>query len=359
MRAILRTRLGLAALLALGVVVTGGGSGCTAYSTDSTEIGVRTRKIWNAGVEDHIYSPGATYFFVPFLSDWATFDTKLQNLEMTNTSGRGDRVGDDAIEFKTTDGNDIKVNVTVAWRIDPKKAPQLLQRVGPSTDAIKERLIRPACRTYVRDVLNELHSEEFYISEVRFQKAQKAQEKLTLELGSEGIIIEQVLLSEHRFNAEYEKVIHDRKIAEQNAERLKSETQAAEAEQKRNLETARGDVQVQVAKAKGEAEQIRIAADRAYYEAERSAKALLAEATAKAKAVQKQNQAMAGAGGRNLVKLRLAEALAGKPIVLVPAGSGASLQKLDINRLYETIVAQEANAPPSSKKASEESSSEE
>ena len=317
--------------------------GCTAYSTDSTEVGVRTRKLWNAGIEhDHKYPPGATYFFVPFLSDWATFDIKLQNLEMTVSSNRGDRIGDDAVEFKTTDGNDISVNVTIAWRIDPDKVAYLLQHVGHSTSEVKEKLVRPSCRSYVRDILNELHSEEFYISDKRFQKAAKAQEKLNAELGSEGIIIEQVLLGEHRFNPEYEKVIHDRKIAEQNAERLKSEAQAAEAEQTRNLEKARGDVQVQIAEVKGQQERIRINADKSFYESERNAKAVLAEATARAKGIEKQNKAMAGAGGRTAVKLRIAEALTGKPILVVPAGAGASLQKLDINRIFESVIANHA-----------------
>jgi len=325
-------------------------SGCTAYSTDSTEVGVRTKKIFGAGVDPHIYPPGATYFFAPFLSDWATFDIKLQNLEMTSAGNRGDRAGDDAVEFKTTDGNDIRVNVTVAWRIEPEKAPHLLQRVGRSTAEIKEKLVRPACRTYVRDVLNELHSEEFYVSDKRFQKAQKALEKLRDELGPEGVVVEQMLLGEHTFNAEYQKVIQDRKLAEQNAERLKSEAQAAEAEALRNLEKAKGDVQAQVAKAKGEAEQIRISADRDFYEKEREAKAILAEATARSKSIEKQNKAMAGAGGRTAVKLRIAEALQGKPIMIVPAGNGASLQKLDLNRMLESIVAQESTR--SSKRSS-------
>jgi regulator of protease activity HflC (stomatin/prohibitin superfamily) len=320
--------------------------GCTAYSTDSTEVGVRTRKVWNAGIEhDHKYPPGATYFFVPFLSDWATFDIKLQNLEMTISKDRGDRTGDDAVEFKTTDGNDISVNVTIAWRVDPDKVAYLLQHVGHSTNDIKEKLIRPACRSYVRDILNELHSEEFYISDKRFQKATKAMEKLTAELGPEGIVIEQVLLGEHRFHPEYEKVIHDRKIAEQNAERLKSEAQAAEAEQTRNLEKARGDVQVQIAEVKGQQERIRINADKNFYESERNAKALLVEATARAKGTEKQNKAMAGAGGRTAVKLRIADALVGKPIMIVPAGNGASLQKLDINQIFESILAQEGTKP--------------
>ncbi len=340
-------------LLPLGLLTLTTLVGCTSYSTDSTEIGVRTRKIFGAGVERHVYAPGATYFFVPFLSDWATFDIKLQNLEMSSSSTSGDRSSDDAIEFKTTDGNDIRVNVTVAWRIDPDKAPQLLRNVGRSTVEIKEKLIRPACRTYIRDTFNELHSEEFYNADQRTQKGAKAQDKLNQELGPEGIIVEQVIVGQYYLNTEYQKVIHDRKIAEQNAERLKSEAQAAEAEQNRNLEKAKGDVQVQIAQAKGEAEQIHIAADRDYYQKEREAKALLAEATARAKGIEKQNKAMAGAGGRTTVKLRIAEALMGKPIMVVPAGSGASLQKLDINRIFESILANEANRSSSSKSESE------
>lgn len=328
-------------LLLLCVAAAGAG-GCTTYSTDSTEVGVRTRKLFGAGIDQHVYEPGATYFFMPFLSDWATFDIKLQNLEMSSTPGRSDRAGDDGVEFKTTDGNDIRVNVTVAWRIDPNKASQLLSRVGRSTPDIKEKLVRPACRTYVRDMFNELHSEEFYNADQRTLKGSKAQDKLNQELGPEGIIIEQVIVGQYYLNPDYQKVIHDRKIAEQNAERLKSEAQAAEAEQSRNLERTKGDVQVQIAQAKGEAEQIRIAADRDYYKREREAKATLAEATARAKGIEKQNKAMAGAGGRTAVKLRIAEALTGKPILVVPAGAGASLQKLDINRIFESVIANHA-----------------
>ena len=320
-------------------------SGCTSYSTESTEVGIRTRKIFSAGIEEHVYPPGATYFFVPFLSDWTTFDIKLQNLEMVAAAAKGDRVGDDALEFKTTDGNDIRVNVTVAWRVNQEQVTHLLRKVGRSTTDVKEKLVRPACRTYVRDILNELHSEEFYVSEKRFQKAQKALAKLQAELGPEGVIVEQVLLGEQSFNPEYQKVIHDRKLAEQNAERLKSEAQAAEADAQSKLEKAKGDVQAALAKAKGDAEQLRISADRVYYENEREAKAILVEASSKAKAIEKQNKAMSGAGGRTAVKLRIAAALQGKPIVMIPSGGGAAIQKLDVNRLVDSIMAQEATKP--------------
>jgi regulator of protease activity HflC (stomatin/prohibitin superfamily) len=291
--------------------------------------------------------------FFPWMSDWATFDIMTQKLEMTAAKERGDREGDDAIVLKSRDGNDISIDVTVTWRIDPQRAPAILARGARSTALLKEELVRPACRAYVRDSFNELHSEEFFERKQLLEKAQKAKTKLTEELTSEGVIIEDVMPGEQRFNPEYERVIHERKIAEQNSERLKSEAQAAEAEQARQLEKARGDVQAQIAEAKGKVERIRIGADRALYENERTAKALLAEATARAKAIEKQNKAMSGAGGRTAVKLRIADALAGKPILIVPAATGTNIQKLDVTRIVEAVIAKESTSGSSSAHESE------
>ncbi len=66
-------------------------AGCVPHTTGETEVGVRTVKLafWGQeGVEDRIYSPGGTYFFLPFINDWNVFDTKLQNLEMTYSKAR-------------------------------------------------------------------------------------------------------------------------------------------------------------------------------------------------------------------------------------------------------------------------------
>lgn len=327
--------------------------GCSTFSTESTEVGVRTSKIFGAGIEPHVYEPGATYVFFPFLSDWATFDITIQKLEMAKNKERNDDRADDPVLLKTTDGNDISIDVTVTWQIDRLKAPQILARGGKSTAIIKEELVRPACRAYVRDAFNELHSEEFFDRKRLLEKASKAKAKLNEELNAEGVLILEVMPGEQRFNPEYERVIHDRKIAEQNAERLKSEAQAAEAEQTRQLEKARGDVQAQIAEAKGRVERIRIAAERGLYENERVAKAILVEAAAKAKAIEKQNKAMSGAGGRTAVKLRIADALAGKPILIVPAASGANIQKLDMTRIVDAVMAREATSTTSSSHDSE------
>ena len=36
----------------------------------------------NKGVQEQLYPPGSTNFFAPFIRDFYTFDTKVQNLEM-------------------------------------------------------------------------------------------------------------------------------------------------------------------------------------------------------------------------------------------------------------------------------------
>ena len=323
---------------ALILALAGLSVGCVPHSTDSTEVGVRIAKIGimeGKGVVSDVYAPGATYFFPPIVNDWYVFDTALQNLVMTRDAHSGDRSGDDALQFKTIDGNDISVDVTVAWGIDPKKANYLVQFVGPNTAAVRERLVRPVSRTVIRDVLNELPSEQYYDAQIRFKKAEEAAAVLDHYLAPEGIIIKQVLLGEHKFNDRYEQIIKDKKVAEQDAARLDSETEAAREQMRRELEVAKGEVQQTIETARGAASKRQISADAIYFERERQAQAILSERSNRAQGIAEKAKALAGSGGRNLVKLEVAESLKDKTIIFVPTG-GMDLRTTDMNQLLQT-----------------------
>jgi regulator of protease activity HflC (stomatin/prohibitin superfamily) len=320
---------------------------CNSQRTGETEVGVLVCKIAlgcdGKGVQKEVYPPGSTHFFAPWIRDFYTFDIKVQNLEMVADTKRGDRVARDDLQFKTTDGNDIAMDVTVVWQVDPKRAPDILQNVGNSTAEVKEKLVRPMARTYVRDVLNELTSESVYNADKRFTKAEEAKKVLADALAPYGVVVTSVILHEHRFNPEYEQIIHNRKLAEQHAEQLKSEAEAATQEALRNLETARGTVAQNIAQANGELGQAKLKADGTYFQEQQNAEAILAERTANAQAIAKRNEALRGAGGKAMVKLKVAEALTGKQIVLIPSGAnGVSLNKLDVNELVRSLIAQEA-----------------
>ena len=299
--------------------------GCVPHSTGETEVGVRVVKLalWGErGVSEKIYAPGSTYFFLPFVNDWYTFDTKLQNMEMTYQKNRGDRLSQDDLLFKTIDGNDIGLDVIIAYRIVPEKAPFILQNVAVNDQALREKIVRTIARSKPRDIFGELKTEDFYIARHREAQAQKAKEMLQSMFDPMGIVIEKVLTKDYRFNPAYQKAIEDKKVADQMVEKNRSAQHAAEEEYKRKLEQARGEVNKMVADIDGEFLKAKIEAD-AYYEKQGMiAQAIKTEGIADAKGISEMNRAMASAGGEAFVKLKIAEALQGKKVYLLPVSEG-------------------------------------
>ncbi len=88
----------------------------------------------------------------------------------------------------------------------------------------------------------------------------------------------------------------------------------------------------------GEFLQAKIKVDAYYKKQALIAKAIQSEGIANAKSIQEMNHAMESAGGEALVKLRIAEALQGKKIVLLPVSEGGmNLKTTDVNQLIEMM----------------------
>jgi regulator of protease activity HflC (stomatin/prohibitin superfamily) len=316
-------------------------SGCVPNSTDSTEVGVRTIKfsfIGKTGVEEKYYAPGSTYFFFPFINDWHTFDTKLQNLEMTFSTKSGDRKSRDDLLFKTIDGNDISLDVIIAYKIDPSKAPYILQNIAKDDATLRDKVVRTIARSKPRDIFGELTTEEFYVAGKRDDQAHKAKDVLQTMLLPFGITVERVLTKDYRFNDKYQKAIEDKKIADQLMEKNKSAQHASREEYKRKLEEARGVVNGMVADVDGEYRKAKIEADVYFEQQKLIAEAIMAEGIAEAKGIMEMNKAMESTGGEALVKLKIAEALKGKRIVLIPVSEGGmNLKTTNINKLIDTM----------------------
>ena len=167
------TRRALRATVALGVLLL-----CGCGSTSSTEVGVRTSLfgVLEKRGEQQIYEPGGVYFFLPIVNSWYTLPISQQNLLMNANPGEGDRPVPDDITFKTKDGNNVYIDVNVMWRVDPKRAGSIVSQVGQSVDEIKERLLRPISRSVIRDVFNEITSEEYYHVSVKNRVAARDRE---------------------------------------------------------------------------------------------------------------------------------------------------------------------------------------
>jgi len=314
---------------------------CVPHTTGETEVGVQVKKLalWGEkGVSDKIFAPGSTFFFMPFINDWYTFDTKLQNMEMTYQRTRGDRPTQDDLLFKTIDGNDIGLDVIIAYRIMPEKASYILQYVAEDDRALRDKIVRTIARSKPRDIFGELKTEDFYIAKNREAQAEKVKEMLQSMFEPMGIIIERVLTKDYRFNPAYEKAIQDKKVADQMVEKNRSAQHATEEEYLRKLEQAKGEVNKIVASIDGEYLKAKIEVD-AYYEKQQLiARAIKAEGIAEAQGIQEMNTAMASAGGEAFVKLKIAESLQGKEIYLLPVSEGGmNLKTTNINDLITTM----------------------
>lgn len=316
-------------------------SGCVLHHTKPNEVGVKTVK-WSLfqkkGIEQKIYAPASTYFFLPFINDWHTYNINLQNIHMTFNSFNNNQSVQDDIKFKTIDGNDISLDLVISYRVIPEKTPYILGYVAKNDSDLRKIIIRTIARSLPRDIFGELETEQFYKAELRAEKSEKAKNELNQQLNEYGVIIERVLTKDYRFNKAYQQAIEDKKIADQKTEQNKSAKKAKEEEYKRKLEEARGQVNIMVAKANGEFEKAKIEADAYHTQQEKLSLAIKAEGKAEAEAISKMKIALAENGGKVMVKLEMAKALKNKKIILLPSGSNGQidLKTLDMNKLLET-----------------------
>ena len=320
-----RTLFFLSTLIAL--------SSCMPHHTGATQVGIRFSKITRS-VERA--DPGATYFFAPFVNDWKTFDVSTQNLVMTAQQNSGDRREKDDLRFKTRDGNDIETDVTVRWRVDPMRVEFLWKEVGPSTEEIKLRLVRPLARGYVRDVLNRLDSEEFYNPDLRFRAASTATDLLAGHLKNYGVIVEQVILGDFSFKSEYQNLINQRKEAEKQAEKLEAEILATREANQANLQSKVAELTQQLTAANGQLAQARRAADAYLVQKQQAARAVTAERTATAEGIRRERAALNGSAGDAYVNLQLIDALQKKVIRQIPRLPNGNVI-VDGNKLLEQL----------------------
>jgi regulator of protease activity HflC (stomatin/prohibitin superfamily) len=265
---------------------------------------------------------------------------------MTFNPEKGDRKSQDDLLFKTIDGNDISLDVIITFQIDPNKAPQILQYVAPTTAALRDNIVRTVARSKLRDIFGELKTEEFYVADQREKQSARAKRILQDILGPMGVIVKNVLTKDYRFNKDYQKAIEDRKIADQQAEKNKSAQRAATEEYKRKLEEARGEVNKIVAAVDGEYQQAEIEADAYYNKQKLLAEAIRTEGQTESQGIREMNAAMAREGGETLVKLKIAEAIRGKRIILLPISEGGmNLKTTDINQLINTIGVKALSTP--------------
>ena len=306
-------------------------------STTSTEVGVRTNLLglFEKRGEQQIYAPGGLYLVLPVVNSFTVLPISQQNLLMNADPHEGDRPIPDDITFKTKDGNNVYIDVNLMWRIDPKKAGLVVGHVGQTLEEVKERVVRPISRSIIRDVFNEITSEEYYQVTVKNRVAAQAKDQLSAALAPFGVAVDMLQLHQHRFDPEYQEAINAQKQAEADVQMLIERQKAAMVQKQTELEARRSEWNQSLEAARGEAGRVRNEADGYYQTQTNEAKAIRAAAQAEADGIRKEAEALSKLGGDAYVKMQVAKLFAEKRIYLVP---GSNVSTLDVNSALNFLL---------------------
>jgi regulator of protease activity HflC (stomatin/prohibitin superfamily) len=180
-------------------------------------------------------------FAIPFWQNVTLMDTRLQEYTMSVVPDEGALVRDDSLDAPTSDGQQVKVDATVIFKIDPVKAPEIYKTIG--VDYI-DKLIRPYSRSQIRMVISRYTAPAIYS-----EKRQEAEATMTKELADmlkpKNIIIDKILLRTVVFTAEYSKAIEDKVIAEQKVKQAAFEVQVASQGAQAKIAEAKGLAEAQ------------------------------------------------------------------------------------------------------------------
>ena len=166
-------------------------------------------------------------------------------------------------------------------------AHRLLWKFVAPTPTRRRSVVRPQARAYIRDVLNELHSEDFYNPTKRFAAANRASQLMAARLKPYGIIVEGVLLGDFAFKPDYQRLINARKEAEKTAEKLEAEILATSEGNQAKLQSKVAELTERLTAAQGEYDQATRQRRRVSRHRQQGA-GVLAEKTAQAQGIQKE-----------------------------------------------------------------------
>ncbi len=222
------------------------------------------------GYREEILQPGL-HWVVPFFETVVIYPISRQTYTMSIAPTEGAVTGDDSVTARTADGQQLFIDASVIFSIDPEKVIDVhIDWKNRYTD----ELVRPQARGIIRDAASQFGVEEI-VSSKRDDFKSSIQSVLAQKLEENGLQLVDFVLRNITFSPEYAASVEQKQIAEQLAQQAKLivEQRKQEAEQAR--QTAHGTADAAVIAAQGRAEARMIEA-----EAEANALKLIAAALA-------------------------------------------------------------------------------
>ncbi|MBA3072732.1 MAG: hypothetical protein FP831_03985 [Anaerolineae bacterium] len=216
--------------------------------TNPQERGVVISAVQPQGYRSEALQPGLSWI-IPFAENVVFYPISQQTYTMSIAASEGSIQGDDSIAARTLDGQEIYVDASVIFSIDPTK----VLFVHINWQNTYGDLIRAQVRGIIRDAVSQFSVDQV-VSSKRFEMVQNVEDNLRIKMEENGLILYDFVMRNIAFSPEYAASVEQKQIAEQQAQQaeLVVEQKKQEAEQARQV--AKGAADAAVTRATGEAQ---------------------------------------------------------------------------------------------------------
>lgn len=228
------------------VVLTSIGAGIVFINPE--ERGVVISAVSPTGYRSQPLEPGL-HWVIPFAEYVKRYPISHQTYTMSIATGEGQIQGDDSITARTSDGQQIYVDASVIYTIDPEKVVQV--HIAWQ-DRYQDELVRPQARGAIRDTISQFNVEEV-VSTKRIDMTNQITETLRKKMEENGLTLVDFVLRNITFSDEYAASVEQKQIAEQQAQQAKFVVESKKQEADQAREVAKGQADAAVTKAEGDA----------------------------------------------------------------------------------------------------------
>jgi regulator of protease activity HflC (stomatin/prohibitin superfamily) len=255
--------------------------------------------------------------FLPVVEEVFKFDKRVQNFEMRGN----DYVGTSTVPklgVRANDGSNFRFErLEIQYAVIPSMADTILRRAGPG-DGYKTEWMKAHARSILRDEFGRYSAEEI-ADPGQLQAAFAAgKERLNDMLEPFGLRVIEMPQQRPNFDAEYEQAIEERKVTDQDVERLVAMEDQLMREREQRLAAVEREKSIEMEQLKGELDRERLGAEREAIQMQKSADAYALEQVASGQA--EQAQLIAEARGKTEQYTKEAEGLRARVEALAERG---------------------------------------
>ena len=196
-------------------------------------IGVKQSQ-WGGGIIQDDY-PTGFHLGISGYHKWHFLPATTHFIHFTSSKSMGNSetvTHQPALEIRTADGNTVNYEVSVAYRIKPGEAWQI---VGEGLKIQYQDRVKSKVTSILRDQLSKLSSEDLQLTETRMKLVQNAFPFLEKDLSAFHCQAESILIRRFGFQTEYEQKLQDKQYLRQQTLLDQALTLVAEQEMTVNL----------------------------------------------------------------------------------------------------------------------------